>query len=942
MLELRNLTKKYSTKNGQDVVAINDVSLTFEEKGMVFLLGKSGSGKSTMLNLIGGLDTPDSGEIIIKGKNCKDFSTSDFDSYRNTFIGFVFQDYNLLEEFTLEENIALAFNLQGKKDENKRVSEILKLVELDGMENRKPNTLSGGQKQRIAIARALIKDPEIILADEPTGALDSKTGKQIFDILKELSKNKLVIVVSHDREFAERYADRIIELKDGRVISDHVRQNIEAKKLNQNVSIIEGKTAVIKNVKDLTEQDLKEILTSISDGEGEAVITAKKEELESVKQSFGLLEEGGKRNFVKTDKVNVKNYGKDDTKFIASKLPLKNAVKMSVGSLKAKPIRLAFTIFLSVLAFSMFGVLSTLMLYKPSYTLSKALSTNGYTSVVVSRGAEYNEITYHVDETGKQTISEQRPGQKNVLFSNESLQYMNSNNVGMNFAGVFNLSRAEIQNDSKPFSIDVSFDNKDLLEFYRTKSIFGFSDAGEEYLIKNGITLVGDYPTEVNQIAVSDYIYNMINDSWNYPAVTSIETLIGTHIEFKQGSDKPYKLEIVGVFTASDLSEYYELKYRTESEKHNALRQQKLTTFATTIKRSFETLGFVSPSFYEAYGSGVPVSYSPKRPDKIPARGLVIDYGEPPETSTITKELTWFDVYSKSRIDITLDACEFYDVVDESPMEFTLSENEIFLHEAKYEELSKSYTPAEIKELQLYAKNYKGEVRMLNVKGYYKIKNTDKTKLYIVHDSLIEGFSAVKPHTYNQKVTDYVHDNTEKYNFLISHCDASERQVNFILNRNGDIYYSIVNGEYQKLFSNEVMNFVDQIKNIFIVAAVVVGVFSALMLFNFISASINAKRKEIGILRAVGATGKDVFKIFACESALLTGISFVIASLLAFITCLILNNVTLGMSGLVFCKYGIVNVLLILLISVSISLVATIAPVVKEAKKSPVESIRRL
>ncbi len=941
MLELRNLTKKYSTKNGQDVVAINDVSLTFEEKGMVFLLGKSGSGKSTMLNLIGGLDTPDSGEIIIKGKNCKDFSTSDFDSYRNTFIGFVFQDYNLLEEFTLEENIALAFNLQGKKDENKRVSEILKLVELDGMENRKPNTLSGGQKQRIAIARALIKDPEIIMADEPTGALDSKTGKQIFDILKELSKNKLVIVVSHDREFAERYADRIIELKDGRVISDHVRQNIEAKKLNQNVSIIEGKTAVIKNVKDLTEQDLKEILTSISDGEGEAVITAKKEELESVKQSFGLLEEGGKRNFVKTDKVNVKNYGKDDTKFIASKLPLKNAVKMSVGSLKAKPIRLAFTIFLSVLAFCMFGVLSTLMLYKPSYTLSKALSTNGYTSVVVSRGAEYNDITYHVDENGKRTISEQRQGQKNVLFSNESLQYMNSNNVGMNFAGVFNLSNAENQNDAKPYSIDVSFSNNDLSEFYRTKSIFGFSDVGEEYLIKNGITLVGDYPTEVNQIAVSDYICNMIIDSSNYPAVTSAETLIGTHIEFKQGTNKPLKLEIVGVFTASDLSEYYELKFRTESEKHNALRQQKLTTFATTIKRSFETLAFVAPVFYDAYESRVPVSYAPTQPTVIPARGLVIDYGEPPEDSTITKEYTWFNVYSKSRIDITLDACEFYDV-NNSSIEFTLGENEIFLHQAKYEQLLQSFTASEIGELQLYAKNYKGEVRMLNVKGYYKIKNTNKTTLYIVHDSLIEGFSAVKPHTYKQKVTDYVHDSTEKYNFLISHCDTSERQVNFILNRNGDIYYSIVNGEYQKLFSNEVMNFVDQIKNIFIVAAVVVGVFSALMLFNFISASINAKRKEIGILRAVGATGKDVFKIFACESALLTGISFVIASILAFITCIILNNVTLGMSGLVFCKYGIVNVLLILLISVSISLVATIAPVVKEARKSPVESIRRL
>ncbi|MCM1295570.1 MAG: ABC transporter ATP-binding protein/permease [Muribaculaceae bacterium] len=190
---------------------------------MVFVLGKSGSGKSTLLNLIGGLDFADSGEIVIDGKSSKDFKPSDYDAYRNTYIGFVFQEYNVINEFTVGENVSLALELQSQKDNKQRVEDILKEVELEGYADRKPNELSGGQKQRVAIARAIVKNPKIIMADEPTGALDSETGKAIFDTLKRLSQDRLVIVVSHDREFAETYGDRIIELADGQVISDEVK-----------------------------------------------------------------------------------------------------------------------------------------------------------------------------------------------------------------------------------------------------------------------------------------------------------------------------------------------------------------------------------------------------------------------------------------------------------------------------------------------------------------------------------------------------------------------------------------------------------------------------------------------------------------------------------------------------------------------------------------------
>ena len=213
MLEVLNLKKVYKSKMGSDVAALDGVTLRFPEKGMVFLLGKSGSGKSTLLNVCGGLDNPTSGEIIVKGRSSKNFSQSDFDSYRNTFIGFIFQEYNILNEFSVEDNIALALELQGKPKDKAAINNLLEEVDLAGYAKRKPNTLSGGQKQRIAIARALIKSPEIIMADEPTGALDSNTGRQVFETLKRLSRDKLVIVVSHDRDFAERYADRIVELR---------------------------------------------------------------------------------------------------------------------------------------------------------------------------------------------------------------------------------------------------------------------------------------------------------------------------------------------------------------------------------------------------------------------------------------------------------------------------------------------------------------------------------------------------------------------------------------------------------------------------------------------------------------------------------------------------------------------------------------------------------
>ena len=228
MFKVKNITKVYKSKEGITVNALTDISIDFGDKGLVFLLGKSGSGKSTLLNLLGGLDAPTSGEIIINRRSSATFSGADFDNYRNTYVGIVFQEYNLIENYTAGVNIGLALELQGKKADKEQIDAILRKVGLADsrgvtLYNRRVNELSGGQKQRVAIARALIKKPEIILADEPTGALDNKTGESLYELFKELSKEKLVIVVTHDKESAEKYGDRIIELADGEIVSDDER-----------------------------------------------------------------------------------------------------------------------------------------------------------------------------------------------------------------------------------------------------------------------------------------------------------------------------------------------------------------------------------------------------------------------------------------------------------------------------------------------------------------------------------------------------------------------------------------------------------------------------------------------------------------------------------------------------------------------------------------------
>lgn len=221
MLELKNIVKDYET-GGATVRALKGISISFRESEFVAVLGQSGCGKTTLLNIIGGLDRYTSGDLVINGKSTREFTDRDWDTYRNHSIGFVFQSYNLIPHQTVLSNVELALTLSGVSpaERHKRAVAVLERVGLGDQLHKKPNQMSGGQMQRVAIARALVNDPDILLADEPTGALDSETSVQIMDLLQEISHDKLIIMVTHNPELAERYATRTVRLLDGEIIDD--------------------------------------------------------------------------------------------------------------------------------------------------------------------------------------------------------------------------------------------------------------------------------------------------------------------------------------------------------------------------------------------------------------------------------------------------------------------------------------------------------------------------------------------------------------------------------------------------------------------------------------------------------------------------------------------------------------------------------------------------
>lgn len=588
MIEARNLKKVYKTKKGVVVNALDNVSVKLPDTGMVFILGKSGSGKSTLLNVLGGLDSFDSGEIIIKGTSSKSFKQSHYDSYRNTYIGFIFQEYNVLEELTVGANVALAIELQGRKASDEEVNSILKEVDLEGFGNRKPNELSGGQKQRVAIARALVKKPEIIMADEPTGALDSTTGKQVFDTLKKLSRDKLVLIVSHDREFSEQYADRIIELKDGVIISDVEKSSSFADTAQSfdesDDSITYGESEItVKPGYTITEEDriaINEYLAALSSG-AKIKLGDKKEKK---KVTSG--------DFIPTDESKIKSNKAGDFKLIKSKLSLKNAFKLGSGGLKHKKVRLVFTILLSLVSFTLFGLADTIAAYNNISTATSSIYDTGvdYASYAKMIKRVSGDYSYWVTD--------------NTYLTPDDIELIKTE-TGKNVIGVYKKNRDDFSFSSNIGKKTVEGMNPSVLY---SDSFSGITAIDENLISEHGFTLLGNSrlpEADKNEIVVTKYVYDYFskvghvaftNEGEVNSDINSENDLLGKKIQFGLTYNESNEYTIVGIIdTHFDTSRYEKLASADAEFTVSVIESMALTAeLESAQKYSFACVGFVN------------------------------------------------------------------------------------------------------------------------------------------------------------------------------------------------------------------------------------------------------------------------------------------------------------------------------------------------------------
>ena len=986
MLEALHLTKVYKTKGGADVKALDDVSIVFPEKGMVFLLGKSGSGKSTLLNVCGGLDAPTDGAILVKGKSSEKFSQSDFDSYRNTYVGFIFQEYNILNEFTVEDNIALALELQGKPKDKKVIADLLEQVDLTGYAKRKPNTLSGGQKQRIAIARALVKSPEIIMADEPTGALDSATGKQVFDTLKKLSKEKLVIVVSHDRDFAEMYGDRIIELKDGKILSDVTKTQEQQQALTENISIV-GDTLCVKNGADLSEADFAEIKAFLSKTDKDIIIAAGERDVKTFKEVSHIKENGEQEVFKDSAELPFEKteYNPKETKFIRSKLPLRHAIRIGVSSLKTKPIRLMFTIILCTVAFTFFGLLSTMTFYDSEATFKQSVQDAQLPLVKMEKYYEVIEKFFYDGNEDEWSYS------NGTRFTEEELQEYAGIYGTDAFGGVSCWSSYPVQNKAGQYWVN---------------DLRNFAYLQEGNTLRQQIN--GRYPEKDDEICISSYSAEVLYNCKTYDQSTGkiLELAKPEDILNKKINIDGNTYTVVGIIDSGAIPEKYEVLKESDGTDF-----QLISSFQYELQDGLHLVAFVTREKMLEIGENNAYTMSEFDYQRLAATlglgtGSTYTFPEWPNVTygNFTKhvkpeQVSWLVANKKEPTDneVVIARGSFYSLVlerysseygaaieagdtkrqeqsnkimelanqlirggiDVENKETHKWEFKEFTKEEKEQKHSELLTALqkESKPLTLATRMYDdsqgsliGEVKEYTVVGVWNSeKSRDGEKVFFteaVSKALWDEQKKISGY-YSEYTTNYVEPENAIYGTLFLPYDHSDEQTQ----RLWDIYQQDEYGAdsskavlTSSLISNLEMvdGMINELSQVFLYVGIVLAAFAALLLSNFISVSISYKKQEIGILRAVGARSFDVFKIFFSESFVIAAICVVISIIASVTLCSVINETLISLISASLLVFGITSLAVLIAVALVTVVVATFLPVWSAAKKKPVESIRAL
>ena len=553
MVIIKNLTKIYETPT--PFKALDNINLTLPSKGMVFIVGKSGSGKSTFLNILEALDNLTEGDIIADGINVNHLSEKDLSEYRNDYVGFIFQDYCLLNQLRVDENIAISLNLKGEESDQK-VKEIIKLVGLEGFEKRYPKTLSAGQKQRVAIARGYIKKPKMILCDEPTGNLDSKTSEQILELLKSLSETTLVVVVSHNLDDAYKYGDRIIEISDGKIIGDISDTS------NKETYQIKDKTLYLTNINSINDEDLNKINYEIQQGHVDKI--------------------QGKNSLFKETKVSDETHSKAELKNY--KLSPKKKIKIAAKFQKKRLVSTLLICFFSAVVSVIFGLSQFFTLFNKNDIIKQSLQNNDQL-VFSMKKASYSDT-----KKKNVSLSDLIAIEDADIQAVKDSKYKGEIYTLYNYSLPVSLRSWTLQNER---SLN---DSSNLRDFY-LQEIYGVLPVDNNYLkqVFGEYTTVGNLAEKDNGIIITDYIADSIIH-YRGEALSSYEEILGT---YRNNSNSIYAY-INGIINTN-----YKTKHASLINKFQQYENDPLHYDFENILMSDEYL-----SFYEDVKNYLGIAYS--------------------------------------------------------------------------------------------------------------------------------------------------------------------------------------------------------------------------------------------------------------------------------------------------------------------------------------------
>ena len=839
MLQLQHISKVYHTGN-QEFHALKDISIRFRENEFVSILGQSGSGKTTLLNIIGGLDQYTSGDLLIQGKSTKQFKDRDWDSYRNHTIGFVFQSYNLIGHQTALSNVEIAMTLSGvsKAERKKRAIEALERVGLKDHLYKKPSQMSGGQMQRIAIARALVNDPKVVLADEPTGALDSETSVQIMDLLKDIAKERLVIMVTHNPELAKAYSTRIVQVLDGNILSD-------------------------SNPYDPTEE---------------------------TKQG--------------------------DIQFTKTKMSFMTALALSFNNLLTKKGRTFLTAFAGSI-----GIIGIALI----------LALSNGVSDYVKKVQEDTLVSLPL------TISEQN--QSNLLATSPDLSdkpYKDNNELGVNTV-LTNLLKKQIgKNDLASFKTyldehasEVAKLTKDIRYQYNLQPYIYASDTS------NGIKsiLPSNLANEVDTAnqTIKGYLQNI--DYWSQ--LSSDEEMLNAQYDVLEGRLPKDKSEIVLIVDEdnqiSDLL-LYSLRIKDPSELNDAKKLDELKS------QTYQYSDFIGKTFKAVVNTNRFVKENNQWMNKIDDEAYMKTQIENGLELTIVgvlrqKEGTSSGVnspsggvaYTSALIDYTSEQIQNSDIVKEQEANPTIN---VFTGK-EFAKDPKPFNSADLTEeekIQLvkltpeqqaqYIQQYNENSAATYEENLAKLGVIDKSK-----PAAIEFYTS--SFQQKQELKDFINAyNTAKK-------DAGEDDK--VLAYSDDI---------QTIMSS-ITTMVGVITTVLVGFVAISLIVSSIMIAIITYISVLERTKEIGILRAMGASKKDIRRIFTAETAIEGFISGVLGIAITLLATLPINAVVAKMTNVENVAQLPWEAALILIgISIVLTMLAGLIPSRIAAKKDPVESLR--